>query len=91
MKWSAINSADLRLEQGCHEERVLSELNRFDARIISPGADREPVISETADICRRDSEVAPMKAHEGRAAAERVQASSWHGCHGALLRNQTAR
>ena len=71
MKWSAINSADLRLEQGCHEERVLSELNRFDARIISPGADREPVISETADICRRDSEVAPMKAHEGRAAAER--------------------
>jgi hypothetical protein len=90
MKWPTANGTDLRLEKGCHEERMLSEFDRLDPRIISSGPDSESMRGEMVDVCRRDSEITPMEANEGRTAAERVHAGSWYSRDGALLCHEAA-
>jgi len=90
MERPAIDRPNLRLEQRRHEERVLSEFDCLNPRIIGPRSDREPVSGEMIDIRRRQAEVTPMKTREGCTAAERMHPSSWNRRHGALLRNETA-
>src|SRR5687768_15296442 len=66
------------------------QFNRLNTGIIGPSSNREPMSDETFNICRCNSEVAPMKTHKRYAPAERVHSSSWNGSHGALLRDQAA-
>jgi hypothetical protein len=90
MQGPAVDRPDLGLEQRGHEERVLSELNRLNTRIIRTGRDRKAVSSKALDIRRREAEVTPMERHERCTASERVHPSSWNRRDGALLRNETA-